>query len=235
MPSIALSRRWKFVFVFAAAAVAITSGVLTVVAESSHGAPSPDRVAGDWTAPDQAKLAALQSKFASEAFEVAVDAEPGLATSSSDYERSILSDGIVTFAEYRAASLAWAACGNEQGIAVHAPRLDGLDRFNKDVLRFDTADEGRRAQTILQACSREFTDAVELVWAGATEPLDKALVKAARDATAACFEAAGYGTTERPWESADGDTQVAYSGCEREVSRELRVVEGFGMTGDGLD
>jgi hypothetical protein len=227
-------QRTRALAVATVAVLAIVAGTFGVLAapESSPGAQS-SRGPGAWTRPDKARLVALRDTVAAGDghFEGAVvKSDPTM----SSYQSALLSDGNLTFDEYRQAEVAWVVCLAASGVNLPSPRLDGLGRFNKQILRFTNADEGQAARTSMDACGREYTTAVEFVWAGITAKLSHEVVLASRTATAACFSAAGYGPADTPWDSSDPNVQRAFSECQREVSAELDVVESFGMTGDGL-
>jgi hypothetical protein len=208
-----------------------TAGTLVAVASSDLA--DPGREPGAWTAPDREQLAALRDA-AMTRDHLGDFGLVGELAGASTYQAEVLADGKLSFGEYQVAADAWVTCLSAQGIKVPPARPDGLGRFNKEVLVFPSADTGKAAQSSMRQCSSEYTDAIDLVWASTTEELTKAVVSAARAATAACFSSAGYGATDRPWQSGNEDVQRAFSSCAREVSLELDVAEQFGMDGDGL-
>jgi hypothetical protein len=207
-------------------------GAVTVLAEPPGPAPA-SRQAGAWTGPDRDQLLKLRDEVVrgDHRFDYSTES---IVPQVSEYAKAILSDGNLTFDEYRQAASDWAACVASVGVTVPDLRLDGLGRYHNQTLAFHGETAAQAGMAAVKACSAKYTDAVDFVWAGVTVQLSKEVVRASRAAIGACFAATGNKDTTRPWDSEVDGVRVAFFSCASEVQSELDIIISFGMDGDGL-
>lgn len=224
----------RLVTALAAMAVLALGGFL-ISPQIAHTMTRPEVVArepGDWVGSDRAKLDEFRFALMHEPHHVPASPAPGQSTLT-DFQQGILGDGVLTWDEYATAAAAWRHCVGEAGFPLDETAPDGLARLNKRVLQFSNAQVGKVAEEAMHACGAEYTDAIDVAWTQASEPLFRELVRVSRTATAACFVQAGFAPTARPWASTDEAVQAQFFDCARSVRAELDVAEIFGMDGDG--
>lgn len=151
---------------------------------------------------------------------------------ASEFETSLLSDGILTFSEYEQAFLARVSCLQEEGFRVPYVHITAIGRFDSPVLASGD-DAYRRASEVFEAC-RVYFDQIPTLWNDVISELFAGVVNGSREWVAQCVTERGYGPEDEPWRtSADGPAQ-AYADCIREMQQAygLNTIS-FGMTGDG--
>ncbi len=158
----------------------------------------------------------------------------------SDYQRKLLDDGVLTFAEYEASVLAYVGCVEEHGAVVEHVAGDevmaGPDLNARGQYLFQTTlphQPGKRAtlgelRAIESQCGTEFFDVVVQLWAEHVAPSETELV-AARDALGECLREAGVDIPEHPSPTDFGPVaqSLEYRDCSREVSEDFGI-PGFG-------
>jgi hypothetical protein len=158
----------------------------------------------------------------------------------SAYQRAFLEDGVLTFAEYEAATLAYLQCLEDKGVIVQyddgKELKDGPALSPRGQYLFTTTLPHRpekRAtlsefRAIESACGTEFADVVFQLWAEHVAPTQQELA-AARDALGACLRGAGLDVPEHPSSTDFGPvaSSIHYRDCSRQVSEEFGI-PGFG-------
>lgn len=169
----------------------------------------------------------------------------------SAYQKNLIQDGRLTFAEYEAAALATVDCLEKAGYAVFhvpgeleynralatpGPGLSARGRYTFDI----GADPSNRAGLLNDSvrCRAEFFDLVDLLWAEHTAPTEHDL-QLGRAMIGACLRGKGLSVPENPSQKElfvhawppDGDGQgrgqpvADYWDCAKEAADEL------GLTG----
>ena len=111
--------------------------------------------------------------------------------SSTAFQREVLSDGKLDYAEYESAVLATMSCLRNAGVEI----VDGPTRAPGERLNFvfkggPTREDADRVNDVYQRCYREYQDIVDIVWAQQHQPTEVELNEA-RQALARCLREAG--------------------------------------------
>ena len=94
----------------------------------------------------------------------------------SEYEAPLLSDGVVTFAEYEEAVLATVACLRQSGVVASDPTLDQAGRifvYSYEVSESESEtleDAQARADAVYSTCFTTYEDDLQNTWLRQTEP-----------------------------------------------------------------
>lgn len=158
----------------------------------------------------------------------------------SSFQRSILEDGELTFAEYERATLGFLSCVEDGGVIVRHVEGDryaeGPELTSRGQYRFSlylpnrdgkpaTVDEMRGLET---RCGVEFTTVIQQLWAEHIAPSETELA-AAREALALCLRAEGFEIPEPPSSEDFGAaaSSPAYATCSSAVAEQFGI-PGFG-------
>ncbi len=98
-------------------------------------------------------------------------------------QRDILSDGVITFAEYQKAETAWHVCMANAGLSVPPMHLNGVALFNQSIISGPSR-EGLDSEDA--RCSHEYTGAIELVWSQVVASLGSKMAQIQRQALSTC-------------------------------------------------
>lgn len=129
----------------------------------------------------------------------------------SDYQRAILSDGVITLSEYTAAETAWRTCMVDAGLPMPPLKLDAMGRYN---VQYTTpAALFNTMQMARVQCSREYTNQLDLAWADATQALTEKIGEAQRSIVAQCMKANGYDIADVDPNGPADATNSSYSSC----------------------
>jgi hypothetical protein len=151
---------------------------------------------------DKATLAKLRKQAESEPHKIDADLNQRILTGKldglirgplSDSQRAILTDGIITFDEYRTAETAWHTCMADAGLSVPPLHLNGLARYNQSIISGPDREQLDRADW---QCKVKYTGAIDLVWAGVTLPLTQEVAQVQAMARTSCLTAAGFSVAE---------------------------------------
>lgn len=146
------------------------------------------------------------------------------------YQRDLLADGRLTFAEYRQAQSDWLACLQASGVTgLTGMPPDGMGRLNQE-LTIAGRDAFLAYRSAEPNCSEEYTAAVNRVWSLATADLAKAAAKESRRRMAECLRVAGLGPGDLAKD--DPTARATYATCVRSVNAQLGVPVSFGVQGD---
>ena len=130
---------------------------------------------------------------------------------ASDYERPLLSDGILTFSEYETASLAEISCLKDSGLQViHFDHFSNID-LNESLPGPKLTSRGKYlysavipaditledAQREISACKNRYTATLAFLWAEKIAPGEKEL-QVIRRRIAACLREAGHDAPAEP-------------------------------------
>jgi hypothetical protein len=157
---------------------------------------------------------------------------------ASPYQREILKDGTLSFAEYERSALEWASCIESADATIKwavissttgdlditaGPVLDKRGRFQYGFL-YDPPIAPH--EKVISACKTEFFDLIEFFWIEHVAPSAKDVADA-RSALAKCMLDSGEVLPEEP-SAADFVTYrdhptEAYTRCTREVSEEYAL------------
>lgn len=155
---------------------------------------------------------------------------------SSAFQRALLSDGVLTYAEYETAVLATVQCLRDRGVSIvtepHAApgnviafEFGGSTQFSGEA----SDRENEEARLAYEDCYHEHQDVVDLAWARQNQ-VDQRTLEGARAALRRCLHEAGI---EGVPENAKGrDFQPfqhfeAFPRCQDSVAREFNIA-GFG-------
>ncbi len=147
-------------------------------------------------------------------FAIPSDRNGAVMRAASDYERTLLNDGMLTFSEYEAAALATFKCIEIEGlIIVHfesygtsdlaaakpGPRLSGRGKYLYGIgdPREDPASE---MSAVVENCRTQYFTTVEFLWVEHIAPSVKE-AQEIRDFVAACVRAAGHSAPNHPSET----------------------------------
>jgi hypothetical protein len=107
----------------------------------------------------------------------------------SDFQKDILKDGVLTFAEYETAVLSLVDCAQRAGISLAEPvRISKRDTYLYS-FTYPLASRAGAEDSIL-SCRQTYTDYLEQFWAEFTAPSEEELQRA-RDELARCLRDRG--------------------------------------------
>lgn len=109
---------------------------------------------------------------------------------TSEFQRVILSDNLVTLSEYERAYLSFTQCVTEAGYKFDKqPALTALMDFDYRII-YPTEDV-ERGRSVHEACRVEFTQEVELAWSHKEFAGEAAVINEAQERMVACAREAG--------------------------------------------
>lgn len=149
----------------------------------------------------------------------------------SDYQRNILSDGTITFAEYRQAESDWRTCMNSYGLNLPPMQLDIFAEYN---VSYSTP--GNMYETAMAAkvkCDLEYTSAVSMAWSSATAPLQLKIGQTERAAAGECLSAEGYSPKDVDPSGPNTPVNQAYAMCTQSVLNSLGTSTFLAAGGQG--
>ena len=131
-----------------------------------------------------------------------------LSAGASAYEKDILKDGSVTFAEYEAAVFSTVRCYNEGGVSVTeypskqggapgpGPKLTARGEYQY-LPKFPADADPKAATDLLGRCEKEFVGVIRPLWLDHVSPT-QAEVQEVRDEMGNCLRAAGFDVPAHP-------------------------------------
>ena len=152
----------------------------------------------------------------------------------SDFQRSLIADGRLTFAEYESAFRSYVACLERAGGRIESPPTLTKRRTFTARIALPAGDDPARAAGAIDACRREYLSLADQLWTMHNAVSQETLAEA-RVAFAACLRAGG--ATEVPEKPAPGEMVEYWPGHERGVDPKLFVAcqaeteEKFGIPG----
>jgi hypothetical protein len=151
---------------------------------------------------------------------------------ASEYQRALLSDDVLTLAEYETAKLAQLACLREAGLTVLEPvRLNGLLKYKFTVA---APVEQTEAPKLINNCKEEYADVVDVVWAEVSISFVQETIRESRRLMSECYRSKGLKVEERPWIAEGTATQQQHLECLLEVDAVLDLGGvSYGVDGDG--
>lgn len=116
---------------------------------------------------------------------------PGYASNASDFEKEILADGVVSYAEYERANLTIVECLEDAGIAVTQVVPASEEGFlNFNFVRTDDPGGARRVDAAYADCEKQYAQYVFAVYRKQNLPTGVELTERKADLVA-CLEGAG--------------------------------------------
>lgn len=151
---------------------------------------------------------------------------------ASEFQRELIEDGIITFADYERAVYATVACLEERGVDV----VEGPELTGRNVYQFTyAADDREQGPVVYWECYEEHQVVIDRVWAGTGQenPTEEELEEA-RAALEACLRGAGIdlpgGASSADFAAVAESDPTIFQPCSEEVSDEFDMpgFAGFG-------
>lgn len=141
-------------------------------------------------------------------YRLTADQKSRALAQASDFERTLLADGVLTFEEYEEATFAAIQCMKSSGFGIgpgdgpevqdklEGPRLTPRGRYTYNPYSPPNFDRDEFIR-IITDCKRRYTDVVDFFWAVKTAPAETELQRM-RSEIAACLRAVGHEVPEQP-------------------------------------
>ncbi|MCA9845676.1 MAG: hypothetical protein KC482_04140 [Dehalococcoidia bacterium] len=156
-----------------------------------------------------------------------------LEDGTSEFQASILSDGVLTIAEYESAALSKITCLRSAGLEVKGDlHLNSIGLILVSTRFADTTRE--QSTAMIASCEKEYMREIQMLWAIVTKPLVVEVATEFRHWTAECVTELGFPASNLPWESEEPAAIDAVAECIKGAQLMFDVgALSFGFDGDG--
>ena len=209
--------RWKSIVAMCAAGVAALVGVACGDGGGGESEPS------DTPPPTPAAAKASQPD----------PIEPGLLTTlladTSDFQRDLLEDGMLTLDEYERAKLEQARCLMDQGLEIDPDRLqlDGLLRYTYFITA--SAEIAPEAPAIMRDCQATYSIEVDRAWAEVSLPLLDNVIAESKAMVYGCLVDSGFDPGDSNVDPESPEFLAAEEDCATTMRETLDMIAYWGF------
>ena len=197
------------------AAVAVLLGVACGGGESEApgDTPPPTAAAGQASEPDPIDPGLLAT----------------LLADTSDFQRDLLEDGMLTLDEYERAKLEEARCLMDQGLEIDPDRLrpDGMLRYTYFITA--SAEIASEAPAIMSDCDANFASEVDMAWAVVSLPLLDNVIAESKAMVYGCLVESGFDPGDSSVDRQSAEFLAAEEDCATAMRETLDMIAYWGF------